>query len=170
MKRLGFLLASIFISPEMMAALALYFAYVYFPGTYSFIGERLVSNTDVWSYLPTLTLLLSGFAFQQSFKLRAPLSSGNKVLYEWPAYLYLVDRVYVCLAIATLSAATAISLWVFGATMAPKTVALIFLLGSIVSGITALTMLLAHQKIVEILELYANSSDKRQRREVGRDA
>lgn len=154
MRRLGFLLASIFISPEMLVALALYLAYVHFPGAYSYLGERLVSDPDVWKYLPTLTLVLSGFAFQQSFKLRAPLSNGNKTLYQWPAYLYLVDRVYVCLVIAVLSAATAISLWVFGETMAPTNVAFIFLLGSMVSGITGLTMLLAHQKIIELLELY----------------
>jgi hypothetical protein len=113
------------------------------------------ADDEVWKHLPTLTLLFSGLAFKFSSKLRAPLENqSNKALYEWPHYKLLKDRVLVSLIFASVSGIVGLGLWVLGGPAEPKIVGVTFLAATVTAAITALTMLLAHQKLRELLETY----------------
>lgn len=156
MKRLkNFLLAAL-VSPEVVVALAIFAFVSYAPEQAAILGNAIRSDAEVWKYLPAITLLFAGAAINSSFKLRAPLESfSNKPLYEWPLYPLLVDRVYVGLAYGIASAIASLFLWFLGGRISPSQIATVFLLATAVSGVTALTMLLAQQSLRELLEKYS---------------
>ncbi|HXE96937.1 MAG TPA: hypothetical protein VN642_11055 [Dongiaceae bacterium] len=159
MKRFRNLLLSIFVSPELVVVLLVVVGLVYSPEFMGALGKKLKSDSEVWKYMPTLTLLFSGAAFGLSSKIRAPLeNSSNKLLYEWPLYPLLVDRVLVSMAFACICGATGLLLWVFGQSLSATTVGCVFLAATGVSATTAFTMLLAHQKLREIIDRYGTLS------------
>lgn len=146
---------AIFISPEAIFLLLSVMVIVYRPELLSDLGTKLKSDSNAWKYLPTLTLLFSGAALRLSSKLRAPLeNSSNKVLYNWPLYHFLVDRVIVSIGLSILCGLIGLSLWVFGKDLSGEAVGEMFVISTGMSAITALTMLLAHQKIRELIEKY----------------
>lgn len=148
--------AALFISPEFVFCLALLAGFMYFPELFEALGLKMKADDEVWKYLPTLTLLFSGLGFKYSSKLRAPLENkSNKALYEWPLYPLIVDRVIVSLLFSVLCGIIGIGLWVVGGSVQPKMVGLVFLAATATAAITALTMLLAHQKLRELLETHA---------------
>ncbi|MFZ5525520.1 MAG: hypothetical protein ACOZE7_02585 [Pseudomonadota bacterium] len=153
MNRLKHLCATIFVSPEVAIALAVATFATTAPKLAAALGEAIRTDGEVWKYLPGLTLIFSGAAINSSFKLRAPLESpSNKILYHWPGYQLLVDRVYIGLFYGIFSAAASFVLWIIGQKINPVLVASIFLAATLISGATALTMLLAQQKLRELLE------------------
>lgn len=153
MKRLKNLALTLFVSPEVLSAAAT-LAFIYFlPNQAGELGKSIRADSEIWKYLPALTLVLSGSAISTSFKVRAPLENfSNKPLYEWPLYQLLVDRVYISLFFAISSAIAALALWFLGAKLGDVQIAAIFLGSAAVSGTTALTMLLAQQKLRELIE------------------
>ncbi|MER0043606.1 hypothetical protein [Pseudomonas sp. MGal98] len=152
MNRLKNLTIAIFVSPEFLGFLCVLTFVIFAPEKASNIGEAIRSDEDVWKYLPALTLIFAGATINYSFKLRAPLEAPtNKVLYHWPLYQILVDRVYISLFYGVCSGIASITLWFLGRQLEAHHVAFIFLTATLISGLTALTMLLAIQKLKEIL-------------------
>lgn len=155
MKRIKNLIAALFISPEIVLVLIVLGCLQYFPENFKLLGKSIRSDTEIWKYLPGLTLIFSTTAFNYSSKLRAPLENfSNKHLYEWPHYDLLVDRVYVSLFYAIAAGCTGLWLWFFGQSLSEQAVGAIFLASTGTSGVTALAMLLAHQKLRELIEKY----------------
>lgn len=142
------------VSPEVLFLSAMLGTLYLNPPWLGSIGLTITSNKEVWKFLPSLTLGLAAVAYTYSSKLRAPLNSSNKILYDWGLYPLLVGRVMVSLAFSTLCGISALSLWIFGDDMQPALIAIVFLSATLISGITALTMMLAHQKLREMLEKY----------------
>ena len=156
MKRLRNFIAAIVISPELLVCLVLLGVFAYYPGLFESLGMKMRADDEVWKHLPALTILFSGLAFKFSSKLRAPLENqSNKVLYEWPHYRLLKDRVMVSLVFSSVSGIVGLGLWVLGRPAEPKIVGLVFLAATGTAAITALTMLLAHQTLRELLETHA---------------
>lgn len=153
MNRIKHLCIAIFVSPELALGLAVAVFVTAAPKLAAELGVAIRSDPEVWKYLPALTLIFSGAAINSSFKLRAPLESfSNKILYHWSGYQLLVDRVYVGLFYGVCSAAASLALWIVGKKINPILTASIFLAATLISGVTALTMLLAQQKLRELLE------------------
>jgi hypothetical protein len=153
MKRFKNLITILFISPEFLVTIIIYAIYNFYPAFLESIGTKIQADAEVWKYLPTLTFFMASLAFTFSSKLRAPLvNKSNKILYDWPLYQLFVDRVIVSLLFAVVCAITALLLWVYGASMSPVQIGAIFLGSTIAVSTTTITMLLAHQKLIEILE------------------
>ncbi len=153
MNRLKNFLIAALVSPEVAIGLAVAVFAISAPRTAAALGDAIRSDAEVWKYLPALTLLFSGAAINSSFKLRAPLESFfNKILYHWPGYQLLVDRVYIGLFYGISSAAASLALWIVGQKINPILTASVFLAATLISGATALSMLLAQQKLRELLE------------------
>lgn len=146
---------ALLISPEAVVALIVLLWFYLDPASLGHLGNQLKSDTEVWTYLPSLVFVFAGISFQFSFKIRAPLDgSSNKALYEWPLYPLIVARVMVGLFFATCSGVLGLANWVFGHNLENATVGLNFLLAIGISATTALTMMLAHQKLRELIERY----------------
>lgn len=154
MSRLKNLMFALALSPELVIGLAVAAFAILAPDSAESLGLAIRSDAEVWKYLPALTLIFSGAAINASFKLRAPLESfSNKLLYKWPGYQLLVDRVYVGLFFGIFSAAASLALWIVGQQIGAVWTASIFLAATLISGATALTMMLAQQKLRELLEM-----------------
>ena len=155
MKQIKNTLVSLFISPELVVAFLVFLWFSLNPNSLESFGAHLKSDKDVWKYLPSLVLIFVGTAFRFSFKIRAPLdSSFNRMLYEWPLYPFLVARVMVGLIFSTCSGALGLATWIFGQYLDDLVVGAMFFLSAGVSATTALTMMLAYQKLREIIERY----------------
>lgn len=153
MNRLKNFFIAALVSPEVAIGLAVAVFAISAPKAAAALGDAIRSDAEVWKYLPALTLLFSGAAITSSFKLRAPLESfSNKILYHWPGYQLLVDRVYIGLFYGISSAAASLALWIVGQKISPILTASVFLAATLISGATALSMLLAQQKLRELLE------------------
>lgn len=158
MKRTKKFLLALLVSPEIVVLLLVAFVFAHYPGLIDELGKKLLSDSEVWKYMPTLTLLFSGAAFGLSSKIRAPLeNSSNKLLYEWPLYPLLVDRVMISLGFSGICGALGLALWVFGQSLTTTVVGTVFVGATGVSATTALTMLFAHQKLRELIDRYGNS-------------
>lgn len=155
MRRLGWFALGLIVSPEaLVIGLSIVFL-LWSPDLLSLLGKKLEADSEIWKYLPTLTMALSVYSFNLSSKLRAPLQDdANKALYEWPMYPYLVDRIYISMAYSVGAAVGSLVLWVFGKELSANIVGLVFIAATAVASATALTMLLAKQKLTEILVLH----------------
>ena len=149
-------LAVLFIAPEFLIGLICLCLFYYFEYFFDEIGKSIRSDPEVWKFLPALPLIFSTAAFNFSSKIRAPLENfSNKTLYKWEFYQLLVDRVYVGFFYAIAAGFTAVSLWFFGQSLSTSKVGVIFIFSVLSSGVTALTMLMAQQKIRELIEKYS---------------
>jgi len=154
-KRIKNTFFALFISPEAVVAFLVLLWFLFNPTSLELFGSHLKYDTEVWKYLPSLVLIFAGTAFRFSFKIRAPLdSSFNRILYEWPLYPLLVARVMVGLFFAACSGALGLATWIFGQHLDDLTVGAMFILAVGVSATTALTMMLAYQKLRELIERY----------------
>lgn len=156
MRRIADLLRAFIVSFEMVWLLLMILVDLNFRSYFTLIGEQFRFNTEIWKFLPTLSLLFTGLAFKLAGKVRAPLPSPyNKRLYEWPQYHRLKDRVYISLFLCVMSCIGALAIWMFADKMATHMIATIFLSGGGISGIAVLTVYLASHKLREILEKYS---------------
>jgi hypothetical protein len=156
MMRLKNLLSVLLISPEILIVIAVFVLLSFFPEKFQSLGESIRSDAEIWKYLPGLTIVFASTAFNYSSKIRAPLEgTSNKSLYEWPHYDLLVHRVYVSLLFAVLAGVVGLWLWFFGQSLTASTVGAVFLASTLASGTTALTMLLAHQKLRELVDRHS---------------
>jgi hypothetical protein len=125
---------------------------LWWPGLFSMLGKKLEADGEIWKYMPTLTIGLAVYSFNLSSKIRAPLQDdSNRVLYEWPVYKYLVDRVYISMGYCVVAALGSLVLWLIGKGLNDDLVGLIFISATAMASATAITMLLSKQKLVEIL-------------------
>ncbi|XQA62840.1 hypothetical protein ACM9XD_05670 [Xanthomonas sacchari] len=156
MNRIKNILFAFLFSPEaLIAVVVIAFSY-FFSSQAIALGKAIRSDAEVWKYLPGLTLIFAGAAINSSIKIRAPLeSSSNKVLYQWPMYQLLVDRVYVGIFYGVASAAISLFIWIIGKEISFIVTASLFLAATLISAVTSMTMLLAQQRIRELLELNA---------------
>ena len=144
-----------FISPELLVFLSVLALSEHCPMLFEVIGEKIKADSEVWKFAPTLTLGFSAMAFRYSSKLRAPLeNTSNKDLYEWPLYPLLVDRVWVSLLFSVICGLAALTLWIFGDAFSMLQIGAIFLCATVASATTAMSMLFAHQKLKELLDMF----------------
>ena len=156
MRRLIDIKRMILISPELCVILLVVLLNIYAEKPINTLGSLFKTNDEIWKFLPSLPLLFSGIAFKTSSKVRAPLDTGsNKALYEWPLYHMVTDRILLSKIYCLVCGAGAISIWLFCKQLPEYIIASIFLLSTIISGVTALLMHDAAQKIREILELHS---------------
>jgi hypothetical protein len=155
MKRLGWFLTGLVLSPEVLVlALVVGLAW-WWPDGFALVGRKIEADSEVWKYLPTLTIGLGIYSFNLSSKIRAPLQDdANKYLYEWPMYHFLVDRVYLAMGYSTCAVFGSLALWIFGKGLPGTVVGIVFISSTAVASVTSLTMLLAKQKLTEILVRY----------------
>lgn len=155
MIRLKNTLAALFISPEFLILTSCIAGFYYFEPTFGYIGESMRRDAEVWKYLPALPIAFSTAAIGFSSKIRAPLENfSNKTLYEWDLYHLLVDRIYISFFYAIFATGTAISLWFFGQSLDASIIGISYTFAVLSSGATALTMLMAQQKLRELVEKY----------------
>jgi len=144
----------IFIAPELVLIFFIVLLNLYASKYLIMLGTQFQANDEIWKFLPTLPILFSGFAFKASSKLRAPLdSASNKILYEWPLYHMITDRVMLSKVYCLVCCAGAISIWLFCKQLPASFIASIFLVSTLVSGATALLIHEASQKLREVIEL-----------------
>ncbi len=143
------------ISPELCFLLAVVLVYQLWPDVLSFAGQPFKEKGDVWKYLPTLPILFTGIVFKGGEKIRAPLDNAmNKILYEWPFYNFLRNRVLFSFFICIFCSISAISLWIFIDSLKPSIVGAIYISATGISGLTALCIILALPSLKEILCKY----------------
>jgi hypothetical protein len=153
MKKILDLLRALFISPEFLIFSFSIVLYKYNFQVFSRIGTRIQEETKIWEYLPVLPYLFTYAVINISSKIRSPIEKNKKVLYKWPLYNLLKNRVYISIFICILCCFCSIYIWFFENIKNPSLVGLIFLDSILISGITALTNLFALQKLKEILEI-----------------
>lgn len=153
MKRIKNIFLVLFISPEFLILISILAVADLYPAVLESVGDRIKADSEIWKYLPTLTLAFSAMAFRLSSKLRAPLdNTSNKALYDWPLYPLLVDRVIVSLLFSVVAGVAALILWVYGDDFTSLQIGAIFLCSTIAAATTALSMLFAHQTLKELLD------------------
>lgn len=156
MKRLLDFLRALFISPEFLFILISVALYKFNFQLFSKIGSRIQEENKIWEYLPFLPFLFTSAVIKISYTIRSPLEKNNKILYKWPLYTYLKNRVYVSIFICILCCLSGFYIWFFEDIKDLALVGVIFFDSIFISGITALTNLLASQKLKEILEIGIN--------------
>ncbi len=156
MRRALDLLRAICISVELVISLALLATYILKPTIFVQIGHQFKNNSEVWKFLPTLPLLFAGVAIKTSAALRSPADAKrNKILYEWPDYSRIIDRVYIGISMSVASAAGAVGIWIFAVEMPEILLGAIFLASVSISGAIALSFTVSSHKIKELLEKHA---------------
>lgn len=151
------LLVAAVVSPELLVALAVWALSVNFPGVFSQIGAKLVSDSENWKYVtvaPTALLAWSATLFGD---IRNPVDKeANRLLYRWPHYRLLVGRLYLALALSGLAAAVAVSLWLFGKGLSHALIGSLFLGALGVSLAVAATLTFARARIRELVVQYGS--------------
>lgn len=155
MKRFLDILRMLFISPEFLIILVILSMNLYAKIFLTTLGSQFKINDEIWKFLPTLPFLFSGIVFKISNKIRVPFeSSSNKVLYEWPGYQRIIDRVNLSKFYCILCCAGALSIWIFCKQLPAHLIATFFLVSTLVSGTVAFFMFESSQKLREVLELH----------------
>ena len=156
MKRVIDIKRMIVISPELCVILLVILVNIYAEKHINTLGSLFKTNDEIWKFLPSLPILFSGITFKTSKKVRVPLDTGsNKALYEWPLYHMITDRILLSKAYCIICGTGAISIWLFCKQLPEYMIASIFLLSTLISGVTAFFMHDASQKIREVIELHS---------------
>lgn len=156
MTRFKFFISALFIAPELVVILLATALPIYLPDFFTTLGKNIRSDPEIWKFVPTFTLTFAAVAFTISAKVRAPLDSfSNKILYEWPHYQFLVDRVYISLFYSVVAGVAGLYLWFFGNILSEKQVGALFLGSTGSAAITALLMFLVPQKLREYIERFS---------------
>ncbi len=143
------------ISPEFLMLLLVFVLNYYFPFIFEFIGSKLKSNDEIWKYIPALPMLFCGFTFKFSSKITTPLeNASNKPLYEWGAFHKINDRVVASYLICILCCFAAFSIWLLVKELESNILGCILIAAISISGLTAFQIILAAQKIRQVVELY----------------
>ena len=152
MKRVLDILRIILISPELLWVLIIFVMYNFIGDSLSLLGNQFKTNSDIWKTLYILPFIFTGFAFKIAGRLRSPLQKEeNKILYEWPQYHMITDRVLVSLFLCIISCIIVASIWVISDRINATLIAAVYLIFLGVSGISTLMMILSEHKLKEIL-------------------
>lgn len=156
MRRIKNFFFTVLVSPETLFFAAIVASHYFWPTLYSELGNKIKKDAEIWKYLPTISFGFTAIAYTFSSKIRAPLENfSNKLLYGWGDYDLLVDRVYAGLFVSTLSSIAALTVWVFGEEFSLSIIGALTAGAILVSGAVALTMLFAHQRLRELIELHS---------------
>jgi hypothetical protein len=148
------ILRFIIISLEAIILLILLTVFRYFPEIFESIGSQILSNKDVWKFLPTIPLIICGFSIKYAWKILTPFdNTSNRVLYEWPNYWKLKYRVLFSIFICGICVISAIIIWIFSSKLSFVMIGFIFITSCIIPLTVALNQLLAAFKIRELMEL-----------------
>lgn len=146
------LLAAVFISPELVVALAVYALFVNYPFILTFIGSKLLSEADNWKYIAVVPLALVGWSVKAMSDIRNPSDKEhNKLLYSWPHYPLLVARLYVAVAVSFTAAVASVGLCLFGKGLPPAVVGAFFVGAMVVSITVAAGLTFARDRVRELL-------------------
>ena len=163
MSRLLDWLRMLFISVEFVGGLAVLAGYLHFTDLFSEIGAILRSDKVLWLPLCGIPTGLTGWAIRECGKLRSPLDKEeNRVLYGWPGYPKLRDRAVFSLSLSVLCTVGAVGVWLAGKKLDDGKLAGLYIAFVVISGITVLSLVLANQRIKEIvLSVGAESPNRR---------
>ena len=142
----------IFISFEFLFILLIFLTLNIYPELYSIIGNKFMENADIWKYIPVIPLGLSGASINYAWKILTPLSSSNRILYEWPDYWKLKLRVLSSIIMCLTCLFLAIFLWFFCKNLEPAHIGAIYLGITIVPLTIVFNQLLAAFTLKELLE------------------
>ncbi len=144
------------ISPEIVWAGFILIGYLYFNEYFDFLGKQLKGNSDLWKILYALPFVFFISTVKSTGNLRSPLDKEeNKALYEWPMYTKLTDRVIYSLVLGVICCIGIILTWVFSSKLSEAGLGAFYMAFLGVAGISAFILILAVQKLKEILTKYA---------------
>ncbi len=153
MKRILDFFRALIISPEFLIVLISILLYKTGFQFFTKIGSRIQGEEKIWQFLPSLPFLFSSIVFKYSNRILAPSEKNNKILYKWPLYKHLKNRVYVSILICLLCCLISLYIWFFEDVKDVSIIGVIFFNSILVSGVTALSNFFASQKLKEILAL-----------------
>lgn len=140
------------ISPQVCVALAVTFLALLQLPLFAEVGERLLSDQELWKYLVALPGGLLVWNILQSKEILFPVKESNRELIEWPEYWKLKLRVAIGLLFSFLSCILAVVPFVFRNRVATDTVGGLFTMALCIGIITAASLWLAGITVREITE------------------
>jgi hypothetical protein len=128
-------------------------SYFYYPDFFIGIGENFQTNNEIWKFIPSIPLVVCGFAVQYAWKILMPLeSSSNRVLHEWTNYWKLKLRVIYSVLLCAACVLGAVYIWFFSDTLSAINTGAIFIASIVVAVTVAFNQFLAAFKIRELME------------------
>lgn len=144
------------ISPEFVILLLSIAVAHNFPEAFELVGRKLKSNVELWKFIPSLPFVFIGVTFKVAQKVLAPLeNTSNKQLYEWGAFNKINDRVMASYLICIFCCISSFTIWFFMEDLNELHLGSILLSSISISGLTTFQIILAAQKIRQIIEQYS---------------
>jgi hypothetical protein len=144
------------ISPEIVWAGFILIGYLYSNEYLESLGKQLKENSDLWKILSALPFVFLMSTFKSTGNLRSPLDKEeNKALYEWPMYTKLTDRAIYSLVLGIICCSGIVSTWVISSKLSEAALGAFYMALLGVTGISAFILILAVQKLKEILTKHA---------------
>ena len=143
------------ISPEFVVVLLTAAITYSYPEVFVLIGEKLKYNAELWKFIPSLPVIFTGVTFKVAQKVHTPLeNTSNKQLYEWSSFNKIYDRIMASYLICILCCTASFTIWFFMSELSELILGSILLSSILVSGLTTFQIILAAQKIRQIIEQY----------------
>ncbi|EGR1117337.1 hypothetical protein D0B97_18275 [Vibrio cholerae] len=143
------------ISPEFVVILLTAAITYGYPEVFVLIGGKLKSNAELWKFIPSLPVIFTGVTFQVAQKVHAPLeNTSNKQLYEWSSFNKITDRIMASYLICILCCVASFTIWFFMSELSELMLGSILLSSILISGLTTFQIILAAQKIRQVIEQY----------------
>ncbi|ASG09141.1 hypothetical protein CEQ50_16540 [Vibrio anguillarum] len=143
------------ISPEFVVILLTVAMTYSYPEVFLLIGGKLKGNAELWKFIPSLPVIFTGVTFKVAQKVHAPLeNTSNKQLYEWSSFNKVSDRIMASYLICILCCAASFTIWFFMSELSELMLGSILLSSILISGLTTFQIILAAQKIRQIIEQY----------------
>lgn len=147
------ILRFIFISFETLIMVILLAVLHHSPELFENIGAQLITDKEVWKFLPTIPLIICGFSIKYAWKILMPLdNTSNRILHEWPGYWKLKYRVLFSVLVNTICVLSTIIIWIFSSKLPLIIVGAIFIASCIIPLTVAFNQLLAAFKVRELME------------------
>lgn len=143
------------ISPEFVVILLTTAITYSYPDVFVLIGEKLKGNAELWKFIPSLPVIFTGVTFKVAQKVHAPFeNTSNKQLYEWNSFNKISDRIMASYFICILCCAASFTIWFFMSELSELMLGSILLSSILISGLTTFQIILAAQKIRQVIEKY----------------
>lgn len=143
------------ISPEFFVILLTAAITYGYPEVFVLIGEKLKNNAELWKFIPSLPVIFTGVTFQVAKKVHAPLeNTSNKQLYEWSSFNKITDRIMASYLICILCCVASFTIWFFMSELSELMLGSILLSSILTSGLTTFQIILAAQKIRQVIEQF----------------
>jgi len=156
MNRIIDILRFTIISPEFVVLLLSIVAIYNFPEVFLLIGHKLKTEVELWKFIPSLPFIFISITFRVSQKVYAPLeNTSNKKLYEWCSFNKITDRIMASYFICIFCCAASLIIWFFMSELSELVLGSILISSIFISGLTTFQIILAAQKIRQIIEQYS---------------